>query len=164
MRIDRMRLQLILLIIGLLITRQVNGQLILTEEENIEWITKLKGEKELEQQLNMLRARILADTNVYVQNIGDRVILKTEKDKNKETGLCKPILIVEGYYLKINNDTDNLTAIKLTNELTIKNIKQLEIFDSDKALSHFGQNGWCGVVLIKTTNKKARKALLKYKV
>ena len=164
MPFGQMRLRTIILILGLLTWGQVNGQLILTEEENLNWIEKLKGEKELEKQLTILRTRILADTNVYVKNIGDRVILKTQENKNKEIGLCRPLLIVEGYYINVTNDTERTTVENLVKELTTDRIKQLEILDGEKAKSLFGQNGWCGVVLLVTTNKKAKKALLRYKI
>jgi hypothetical protein len=158
-----MRLQTIILIIGLLTWGQVNGQLILTEEENLNWIEKLRSEKELETQLTILRARILADTNVNVRPLGDRVVLKTEENK-KETGLCRPLLIVEGYYINVNNDTDPAIVKNIVKEFTTENVKQFEVVDGEKAKSLFGQNGWCGVILLTTTNKKAKKTLLRYKI
>jgi hypothetical protein len=82
MPFGQMRLRTIIFLFGLITYGQVNGQLILTEEENLSWINKLK-EKELEGRLNILRTRILADTNVYVKNIGDRVILRHKKIKTK---------------------------------------------------------------------------------
>lgn len=160
----QMRLRTIIFSLILLTYGQVSGQLILTEEENLTWINKLKGEKGLEGQLNILRTRILADTNVYVKNIGDRVVLETEKNKNKEIGLCKPLLLVEGYFMNITNDTEKTTVENLVKELTLDRIKQLEVVDGERAKSLFGQNGWCGVILLVPKNKKAKKLLLRFKI
>jgi hypothetical protein len=159
-----MRLRTIIFLFGLLTCGQVNGQLILTEDENLEWINKLREEKELNRQLSILRTRILADTNVYIKNIGDRVILKTEENRNKELGLCRPLLIVEGYFIQISNDTDEQVVKDLTKELTTDNVKQLEVVEAQKAKDLFGQNGWCGVILLTTKNKKAKKSLLRFKI
>lgn len=164
MPFGQMRLRKLILLFGLLIYGQVNGQLILTEEENLAWINKLRAEKELSTRLEIIRTRILADTDVYVKNIGDRVTFKTGKNENKKDGLCRPILIVEGYFIQITNDTDRKTIENLTNELTTKNVKQLEVVDGEKAKALYGQNGWCGVILMTATNKKAKKTLLRYKV
>lgn len=164
MPFGQMRLQIIILIIGLLTWGQVNGQLILTEDENLDWIEKLRSEKDLESRLTILRARVLIDTSVYVRPLGDREVLKTEKNKNKEIGLCRPLLIVEGNYINITNDTDPKTIENLVKELTTDNIKQFEVVEGEKAKALFGQSGWCGVVLLTTTNKKARKTLLRYKI
>ena len=164
MAFGQMRLRTIIFLLGLLACGQVNGQLTLTEEENLAWIKKLREEKELEGRLTILRTRILADTNVYVKNIGDRVILKTQENKNKEVGLCRPTLIVEGYYISLTNDTDRTTVENLVKELTTERIKQFEVVDGEKAKSLFGQNGWCGVILLTTTNKKAKKTLLRFKI
>lgn len=154
-----MRLRTIILLFAFLISGQVNGQLILTEKENLTWINKLKEEKELAEQLNILRARILADTNVYVKPFGDRQFLKTGKNKNRKDGLGRPILLVEGNLVQITNDTDRRTIEKFTKKLTTKNVKQLEVADGEKAKALFGQSGWCGVIMMTTTNKKAKKAL-----
>ena len=159
-----MKLRTIIFLFGLLTCGQVNGQLILTEEENLNWINKLRDEKELTIRLEIIKARLLADTNVYVKNLGDRVTFKTAKNENKKDGLCRPILLVEGYFISLTNDTEKQTVEDLVKELTIKNIKQLEIVDGEKAKSLFGQNGWCGVVMMTTTNKKAKKTLLRYKI
>jgi hypothetical protein len=164
MPFGQMRLQTLTLIFGLLIYGQVNGQLILTEEDNLAWINKLRGEKELSTQLEIIRTRILADTGVYVKNLGDRVTFKTGKNENKKDGLCRPILLVEGNFLQITNDTNRQTIGNLTKDLTTRNVKQLEVVDGEKAKALFGQNGWCGVILMTATNKKAKKTLLRYKI
>jgi len=158
-----MKLRTVALLLGLFTYLPVNGQLILTKDENLAWIEKVREEKQLAVRLEIIRTRILADTNVYVQNTGDLVILKSGKSAGKPDGLCRPLLIVEGYLIEINNDTDRQTVENLTKELIIENIKQLEVVEGEKALSHFGQRGWCGVILITTTNKKAKKTLLQYK-
>jgi hypothetical protein len=164
MPLGQMRLRAITLIFGILAYGHVNGQLILTEEENLAWINKLKEEKGLEEQLSILRTRILSDTNVYVRPIGDRGFLKAGKNESKQDGLCRPILLVEGYFIQVTNNTDRQTIENLTKELTTKNVKRLEVVDGDKAKALFGQSGWCGVVLMTTTNKKAKKMLLRYKI
>jgi hypothetical protein len=164
MPFGRMRLRITILIFGLLTWGQVNGQLVLTEEENLAWVNKIKEEKELKEQLSILRTRILADTDVYVKNIGDRRTLKTGKNENKKDGLCRPLLLVEGYFIQVTNDTDKQTIENLTKKLTTENIKQLEVVDGQKAKDLFGQNGWCGVILMTARNKKARKSLLRYKI
>lgn len=164
MPFGQMRLLTAIFLLGLLTFGQVNGQLILTEEENLAWINRLKEEKELEGRLSILRTRILADTNVYVKNIGDRVVSKTGKNKNKEIGLCRPLLIVEGYFIDLTNDTERTTVENLVKELTTEKIKQLEVVDGEKAKALFGQNGWCGVMLLTTKNKKSKKSLLRFKI
>lgn len=164
MPFGQMILRTLPLLLSLLIYGQVNGQVILTEEENLAWINKLRDEKELSTKLEIIRTRILADTGVYVKNIGDRASFKTGKNKNNKDGLCRPILLVEGYFLQITNDTDRQIIEDLTKELTTKNVKQLEVVDAAKAKALFGQNGWCGVVLMTATNKKAKKTLLRFKI
>lgn len=134
----------------------------MTEEENVTWIIELREEKELERQLEVIRTRILADTSVYVKRIGDRVILNT--DSTKSIGLCRPLLIIEGNYIDISNDTDVKTVENFVKELTTERIKQLKVADEKTAKALFGQNGWCGVILMTTTNRRSKKILLRYKV
>lgn len=159
-----MRLRTPILLLSLLLYGQVKGQLILTEEENLSWINKLRDETELSTRLEMIRARLLSDTSVYVRKIGERVGFKRGTNENKKDGLCRPILIVEGSIIDITNDTERQTIENLTKELTTKNVKQLEVVDGERAKALFGQNGWCGVVLITATNKKGKKTLLRHKI
>ena len=104
--------------------------------------------------------RLLADTNVYVRNTGDRIIL----NKDKPIGLCRPRLMVDGHLIQPNNDTDAQTVKNLTKELTTDQIKHLEVVDRETANALFGSSGWCGIVLLTPTNRKARKSLLRYKI
>lgn len=154
-----MKLPTLILLIGLLTCQQAKAQLILTEQENLAWVNKLKGEKELTGQLNLLRSRLLADTNVFVRNTGDRIIL----NKDKPIGLCRPRLMVEGHLIQLDNDTDAQTVKNLTKELTTDRIKHLEVADEKTATALFGTSGRCGVILLTPKNKKSKKALLHYK-
>ncbi len=156
-----MKLPTLILLIGLISCEKANAQLILTEQENLTWVNKLKAEKDLAEQLNMLRSRLLADTNVFVRNTGDRLILL---NKDKPIGLCKPRLMVDGHLIQPNNDTDAQTVKNLTKELTTDQIKHLEVADEKTANALFGPSGRCGILLLIPTNKKAKKALLRYKI
>lgn len=142
---------------------QLPGQLILTEEDNIAWTNKLRNTNELSEQLQILRTRLLADTNVYVKNVGDRVILMEAKDKNKELGICRPTLIVEGNIIELSNNTNAKTVENLTEKLMPDKIKDLEVVEEETAKAIFGTKGRCGVVLLTPRNKKIKKALLQYK-
>ena len=53
--LNKMKLPILILLIGLISWEQAKGQLILTEQENLAWVDKLKGEKELTKQLSILR-------------------------------------------------------------------------------------------------------------
>lgn len=149
-----------LVLLGL-VCGQVYGQLILTKGENLAWVQKLRDEKDLSVKLEIVRARILADTNVFVQENGDRIIVQTGKDQHKQDGICKPLLIIEGVPIQINNITSRKTVENLAKKLTTNNIVQLEVASDQSALGHFGQNGLCGIILIKAKNRKARKSLLR---
>ncbi|WOK07875.1 hypothetical protein RT717_04440 [Imperialibacter roseus] len=52
----------------------------------------------------------------------------------------------------------------MSEELTIQNIKQLEVLDGEKAKALFGQNGWCGLISMTTTNGRAKKTQLRFKI
>ncbi len=158
--LNKLQLPTLILLIGLLSWGHANAQLILTEQENLTWVNKLKAEKELPEQLNLLRSRLLADTNVFVRNTGDRIIL----NKDKPIGLCRPRLMVDGHLIQPNNDTDAQTVKNLTKELTTDQIKHLEVADEKTANALFGPSGRCGILLLTPKNKKAKKALLRYKI
>ncbi len=156
-----MRLQVLSIVIGLFTYGQAHGQLILTEEENKAWIEKIRTEKELNKQLDLLRNRMLADTNVYVMIFGDRVILKTDKDKQKVDGLCRPLIFVDGQPIYIKNGTSTKAIKKLVNSLTDDNIKGLSVADDNQATALYGSTGLCGLIALKSKNKKVKKELLK---
>ena len=158
--LNKMKLPILILLIGLISWEQAKGQLILTEQENLAWVDKLKGEKELTKQLSILRSRLLADTNVFVRNTGDRIIIL---NNNKPIGLCRPKLMVEGHLIQPNNYTDAQNVKNLTKEITPDQIKHLEVVDEKTANALFGTSGRCGVLLLTPKNKKAKKVLLRYK-
>ena len=160
----QMRLQIMILIFGLLTYRQVNGQLILTEQDNFSWTNKLRTEKNMALQFEMLRMRLTADTNVHVKNFGDRVILKTGKNKEKADAVCRPLIIVSGQFIDITNDTDRKEIEKLTGKLTKNNFSEIKILEDNQASALYGRRGVCGAILLTPKNKRVKKEILRIKI
>jgi hypothetical protein len=87
--------------------------LVLTKEQNDSWISRL--EKAVKsRQLELIKARILRDTNVYIQQYyADRIKFDNEKEKGlRIVGVGKPLLIINGQYSAyINNRTKGKSII-----------------------------------------------------
>jgi hypothetical protein len=161
-----MRTRTIILIFGLLTCAQlkVSGQFILTEQDNRSWTSKLRSEKDAVAQFEILRTRLLADTNVYVRDFGDIVILKSEKHKDKVEATCRPLLIVGGRLIGISNNTDAKAVEKLIGKLTRDNFKEIVILEDNQATALYGQTGMCGAILLTPKNKKVKKDIFRIKV
>lgn len=155
-----MKPQAISLLIALLFCMQANAQLILTVEENTAWIDRLSAEKELAEQLDILRARILADTNVQVGGAVHGAVFKAE---HRQWGVCKPMLIVDGYLIRITDWTDSQAIEDLSKALTTDKIKQLKVVE-EPAGAIYGYSARCGVILLTPINRKAKKLFLKIKL
>jgi hypothetical protein len=156
-----MRLRTTILLFGLLTWGQTHGQLILTETENSNWTEKLRAEKDLNKQLDLLRSRILADTNVYIKPLVHYYVSKSDRDKNKSDGLCKPLLIVSGQIINIQSETPTKKIKELVNALTTDNIKELNIAHDNQAIALYGSSGRCGLIMLTAKNKKAKKVILR---
>jgi len=145
-----------------------DDSLILTAEENKEWIENLKAEEELSQQLSLLKKRIVADTAV---NFSSRFICLTgfspEKRKEIEAkreaekpgedlhSRHRPI------YQFVNNEEvislggiEDSTAIDLQEFLTTREVSSLEIFYDQPENVLYGVRGESGVILIKLKEEK----------
>lgn len=155
-----MKLRIITFLFGLLIYGQANGQLILTEEDNISWTNKLRNEKKPSAQLDILKSRLLADTSVCVKYFGDRVIVLSDKPN----AICRPIIVVGGQFINITNDTETKEIKKLTEKLTKNNFREVKILEDNQATALYGQRGICGAILLTPKNKRIKKEILRIKI
>ena len=135
--------------------------LVLTKEQNDRWILKL--EKEIKRdQLDLIKKRILLDTNIYISKYyADRIKFDNEKaKKNRTEGYERPLLIFNGQYAAyIDNGTKSKSVIKLTELLTDNRIKNISIMKPPQSTVLYGSRASCGVILLTTKDKKTLKQI-----
>jgi TonB-dependent SusC/RagA subfamily outer membrane receptor len=156
----------VLLIIILTISTNLTAQsqvdsLVLTKEQNNRWILKLERETKV-RQLDLIKKRILSDTNIYVSKYyPDRIKFDNEKAKGKRTeGYCRPLLVFDAqYYAYIDNGTKGKSIIQLTKFLTDNRIESLLIMKDSQAAALYGSRATCGVILLTTKGKKTLKRI-----
>lgn len=130
-------------------------QLILTREENGLWLDSLK-KIPLDQQLLRINDRLLLDTNVFVrQSYSDRIKV-ADSLGNRVYGDGKPILVVGGYIMTIDNRTQTNKIISLTKLLTPTYIKSIFILSPNDpaATALYGNAGQFGIIVMTVTKKK----------
>lgn len=139
------------------VTHLVFGQspdnLVLTWEQNENWISEIKRAP-ADRRLDLLKQRILLDTNVFVRSSApDRIKLVDESQNGKkQESFCRPLIILGGqcdnHYLDISNQTRNKSIQLLASFLTIDNIEKMAIHTGDKAMSVYGSRAAAGVFVL----------------
>jgi hypothetical protein len=149
--------------------------LILTAEENKEWIENLKAEEELSQQLSFLKKRIVADTAVTYSstrficftglsddkkeeiraNERKKAKEKSEKSGQQLQSRHRPLyqFVKDRESISLSGIKDG-TAIDLQEFLTTQEVSSLEIFYDQPENVLYGVRGESGVILIKLKEEK----------
>jgi hypothetical protein len=150
------------------IFQSVLGQkhnLILTNEQNNIWFENLRM-LSFNQQLLKIRNRLLSDTNIFVKkNYPDGIIINDSLGQ-RIFGEGKPMFIVSGYPVIIDNKTQNNKIINLTNLITQTYIRELFIFAPNDpwATAIYGTSGQFGIIIMKVTKKKYTKLFRRLKL
>ena len=158
-----MKSRLRLVILSLLIFNAVSlyGQsgipgLILTKEQNDKWIADVKMSP-MKKQLELIRDRILLDTNVYVPAIfPDRINLHENMQAEKKAmSYRRPLLVFNDiFYPSIDSKTKSKSVAQLANFLTEENIKDVTVINDTKSTALFGAMADGGVILLTTRSRK----------
>lgn len=153
-----MRKSLKLILLFCLILQSVFGQtnnLILTREQNNKWIDSIKT-MPLVQQLSIIKDRLLADTNIFVKQLHSDKIKVSEQVKNKVYGDGKPIIIINGNFMAIDNKTETEKIIRLTQLLNATHIKTTSILSGNEpsTTAIYGSLASSGVILMTLTKKR----------
>ena len=129
-------------------------ELILTKAQDEAWGHNLK-ELPFDQQLLSIRQRLLADTNVFNTNNGDRLMLKSPEERNKLDGSCKFLLYINKSHIVLYNSSrtkpKKVKALCLL--LNDSNIKTIKVLAYREASEIFGCDV-CSVVLLDAKNKR----------
>lgn len=129
--------------------------MVLTEAQNRQWLDRVSVSP-LGTQLQMIRERLLADTNVYVQSIHPDGIKMDDSLGNRVYSDGKPLLMVEDVHLSINNRTETKKIEKLVELLNITDIKSIIVVKGrdPEAMAIYGSGAWSGVIQVKLKEKK----------
>jgi TonB-dependent SusC/RagA subfamily outer membrane receptor len=144
----------------LLTTHVVLGQdnLTLTSEQNENWISQVE-QVSLDNQLRLIRERILADTGVYVRSSApDRIRIGDESQNGKKKeATARPLIIFAGKCKhvtpNINNKTDNESILLLTSLLTRDKIQKITILKGPDAAAIYGSRAVGGVFILAVKKK-----------
>lgn len=140
---------------NLIITRELNNKLF----DSLKTLT-------LTQQLVTIKYRLLADTNIFVRQFYNDRIRVIDSLGKRVYGDGKPMLIIGGYIMPIDNKTINKKIIALTQLLDTINIKTvLAMSDNDPAMSAiYGNSAQSGIIVMTVTKKKYLKKFRKLKL
>lgn len=148
-----------------------DDSLILTAEENKEWVENLKAEEELSQQLSSLKKRIVADTAVTYsstrficftglsddkkEEIRANERKKAEEKPGKLQSRHRPLyqFVKDRESISLSGIKDS-TAVDLQEFLTTQEVSSLEIFYDQPENVLYGVRGESGVILIKLKEEK----------
>jgi TonB-dependent SusC/RagA subfamily outer membrane receptor len=161
----------LLTILFILTSLTVTGQsildsLILTKEQSDKWILKVENEAK-PKQLDLIRQRILLDTNIYIRQIfADGIKFDNEKARGSRTyGYGRLLLVFNGeYFVYIDNETTNKSVLELVDFLTDSKIKNVAIIKDSQATAIYGSRAVCGVLLLTTRDKKTFKQIKEVKL
>ena len=130
-----------------------------TKKENLEWINHLKNKSTLEEQLYLIKRKIYSDT-LFCRD-PKRIILDNKRGDNM---ICKSIIVLEYNKKHFNLDLQERPYLfDLIKKINEKAIIEIDFLDNYMGAVYYGENGSCGVVILKATKKFGRKIEKKYK-
>ena len=133
-------------------------KLILTTEENEKWISQVE-QTSFDNQLKLIRERVVADTNVYVRSSApDRIKIGDESlNGKKKEATTRPLIIFSGKckFLtpNINNRTDNKSIVLLASSITTDKIQDIRIIKGSEASAIYGSRAIGGVFILTVKRK-----------
>jgi TonB-dependent SusC/RagA subfamily outer membrane receptor len=164
----RTLLTILLLTLGTILKAQSTiDSLVLTKEQNENWILKLEKEAPKYRQLELIRRRILLDTNIYVnQYFADRLKIDNDKLRGTRTeAYGRPLLVFNQLYAAdIGNGTRSESIMELSELLTDDRIKSISILKGNQAAAIYGTRANNGVILLTTKNKRTLEEIKKIKL
>jgi hypothetical protein len=143
--------------------------LILTKAQSDAWISRLELAP-IDAQIDLIRDRIVFDTNVYVRSsYPDRIRLQDESENGKKIEVySRPFIVINGkcqhYHVNITNRTKNESVRQLAALLTGKNINLVTVQKDDNAMAIYGSRAIGGVIILSAKNRTVCKQFERVKL
>ena len=149
---------LILMLMTIIANGQGNNSLILTKEENDNWLKTIK-KLDSKGKFEFLRARILADTNVYLPVTHPDKSIEKGSYAGKTEGVSKPKLVINDMQINLNDLTKSDEIVILWSLLTERNFKRMRILDAQMVSTLSGIGYFSGIFHLKTKDKEVERRI-----
>ena len=161
-----------LLFLSLLFTIIIFGQnskidYLISKNSNLNWVNSLIEINTKEEKLTIIIEKIKKDSIISQSDIIEKIVIKTNEGENindaiDKTTKCKIVFVLiqgkVGHLLDLNQYPNYSVAL---NYLTGETIDSIEILKGEKATSLYGFRAICGVVIMKSNNRKLKKLIRK---
>ncbi|UWX66227.1 Plug domain-containing protein [Empedobacter stercoris] len=144
-----------------------NNQELGLKSESDKWIENLEKIDSKEMQIHLIKEKIKQDSIINFKSISDKIVIKVEDGENINDALrkqskCKIMFVLfqknVGHLLDLNQYPNYSVILKyLTNET----INSIEILKNENATSLYGSRAICGVVILKSNDRKLKKLIKK---
>lgn len=137
--------------------------------ESDNWIQSLEKIDSKDKQIHFIIEKIKRDSIIESENLSDKIVVKVNKNENVNEAIirqskCKILFVLSkkktGQLLDLNKYPNYSVILKY---LTSETINSIEILKDEKAMSLYGSRAICGVVILKSDDKKLRKVIKKSK-
>ena len=137
------------------------------KSESDKWIENLEKMDSKEMQIHFIIEKIRQDSIIDFQNISDKIVVNLVDGENindalKKQSKCKIMFVLsqkKGSHLLDLNQYPNYSD--MLNYFSNETINSIEILKNEKASALFGSRAICGVVILKSDNRKLRKNIKK---
>lgn len=132
-----------------------------SKELNLKWIENLQMIESKEDQLNLIKEKIKADSIVSDADLrGERT--NRAHSQGFEMSKCKVLIVLQHktatHLLDMNISPNYSSVLEYLNNETIDKI---EIIDKDINTYKYGTRAMCGVIILKSNDKKLKKIIRK---
>lgn len=157
---------LVLLISNYSLSQEVKTDSILTENQNIEWISKFEKLSSKPEQIIEIKKKILADTIYKRPTTSCRIIIQSqesiEEARAKANCECKIVFVLgfkkNAYWLDPIEYPKTNNILELVTE---KNIEKITVLKGNIASTLYGTYGRCGVIVMNSDSKKLKREVKK---
>jgi hypothetical protein len=138
-----------------------------SKNSNLNWIKRLEEVNTKGDKLKVIIEKIKTDSIISQSDIIEKIVINVNDGENVNDAInkktkCKIVFVLiqgkVGHLLDLNQYPNYSVALKYLTEETIDSI---EILKDEKATSLYGSRAICGVVEMKSNNRKLKKLIRK---
>ena len=158
---------ILLILVNLSFGQNKDNKGLEVKTESDSWIQNLEKLDSKEKKIHFIIEKIKRDSIIEFKSPSDRIIIKPNEGENlndviNNQSRCKILFVLTqkkiGHILDLNEYPNHSVVLKYLNYKTINSI---EILKGEEATSLYGSRAICGVIILKSDDRKLRKLIKK---